>query len=134
MNNNSCHYATKQTVSLNNESNPGAVVFDGAHTAPTSNSGGSTSTIVPDSHIPSWSQNITPRHFLQWTWRRWPRSTQSTPPLYPTPPPPLSLTFLPNPLDWNSPTPHIHWEISISPPDPSAPTPPQKREKRKTII
>ena len=103
--------ATNRPVSPINEATPNDDVFPGATAA---------STIVPDAHIlPSGQKQLT-KPFFQWKWRVWPIRTKSTPSLQPismllppTPPP--------NPLAWQSLTPHIHWEIAISPPAPSAP-------------
>ena len=85
--------------------------------------------VMPISH--HYGKKSTPSHFIHWTWRIWPRSTQLTPPLHPKIPTPLLTTIPPDPLDWQSQTPHIHYEIAISPPDPSAPKHPQTRQKDK---
>ena len=82
--------------------------------------------LMPISH--HRGKNIIPSHFIQWTWRRCPRRTQSTPPLHPTLILPLPPILLPDTLAWQSPTP------IISPPAPSAQKKTKKRQKIQKMI
>ena len=120
--------ATNPPIFLKNEATPDSTVFASANPASTDASAGTgyAPNIFPDAHIPPSGQKQYTKPFYPVNAKNMDKkNTIDT-----TPEPDAHTDAFPHDnMTWQSPTPHIHWEIAILPPAPLVSQNPQKHKK-----